>query len=156
MSTPRVGLYLEQLLYSWQLIWFIPGVRRWERKNCLWQIPVKLLNEVLQGVWRQQDGVRSRKVTLLEAAVLSQDLASPQRLSLLPTQSLGLQRIYWYSPTIPKVLWQYRSIRNPFYRGIKIMKVRITSAACSLENPLIIIYRFKESYHAVPLKKVVN
>lgn len=56
-----------------------------------------LLNEVLQGVWRQQDGVRSGKVTLLEAAVLSQDLASPQRLSLLPArlaESLGLQRIY--------------------------------------------------------------
>lgn len=41
-----------------------------------------LLNEVLQGVQKQQDGVKSGKVTLLEAAILSQDLACPQSLSL--------------------------------------------------------------------------
>lgn len=54
-----------------------------------------LLNEVLQGVQRQQDGVKSGKVTPLEAAVLSQDLASPQSLSLCSLPGwLGLQRIY--------------------------------------------------------------
>lgn len=36
------------------------------------------------------------------------------------------------------------------------MKVRIKRAAHSLENLLIIIYCFKESYRAVPLKKVIN
>jgi len=36
------------------------------------------------------------------------------------------------------------------------MKVRIKRAACSFENLLIVIYGFKESYHAVPLKKVIN
>lgn len=41
-----------------------------------------LLNGVLQGVQRQQDGVTSGKVTLLEAAVQSQTLAAPQSLSL--------------------------------------------------------------------------
>lgn len=57
-----------------------------------------LLNEVLQGVQRQQDGVKSGKVTLLEAAALSQDLASPSKpVTLLPTrlvESLELQIIY--------------------------------------------------------------
>lgn len=51
-----------------------------------------LLNEVLQGVQRQQDGVKSGKVTPLEAAVLSQDLASPQSLSLC---SLLSRRSHW-------------------------------------------------------------
>lgn len=36
------------------------------------------------------------------------------------------------------------------------MKVRIKRAAHSLENPLIIIYRFKESYRADPSKRVTN
>jgi len=96
---------------------------------------------------------------VLIGTALSQDPAAPWNPSLLPTpltEPLGWQRIYHHPPTIPKVLWQYGSIRNPFYRGIKIMKVRIKRAACSFENLLIVIYGFKESYHAVPLKKVIN
>lgn len=52
-----------------------------------------LLNEVLQGVQTEQCGVKSGKVTLLEAVVLSHDLASPQSPSLCSPPAGGAARI---------------------------------------------------------------
>jgi len=52
-----------------------------------------LLNEVLQGVQRQQDRVKSGKVTLLEAVVLSQDLASPQSCHSAPYAAGEVARV---------------------------------------------------------------
>lgn len=68
-----------------ELMRFIPEVRSWERKNSLGQTWVMLLNEGLQGVRRQRDGVKPGKFVALEGAAQSQHLAPPRSLSLLLT-----------------------------------------------------------------------
>lgn len=78
-----------------------------------------LLNEVLQGVQRQQDGVKSGKVTPLQAAVLSQDLASPQSLSLCSLLS-------WWSRWDCKEFIDTHPPSLKFYGNIDPLEIHFT------------------------------